>query len=344
VENGASSNNNPKTRLHHPHFPLSLKEISRPIEHHIEIFDKVFGQSIKSKVGLVDLVTKYILRQKGKKVRPILVLLSAEMCGGVNEKTYRGAALVEILHTATLVHDDVVDDADTRRRIASINAVWKNKIAVLMGDYLLAKGLLLSLEHDDFRFLKITSTAVRRMSEGEIHQIQKSRQLDMDEQTYLKIISDKTASLLSTCCEIGAASSSDDPGKHRLLREYGENVGLAFQIRDDLLDYIGRKSITGKPTGLDLSEKKLTLPLIHAFMRAPKKEGKEILSMIKSGERKMKVGEIVGFVTRYGGLEYAGSRAVHCASQAKANLATFPESPAKQSLLSFADFVVEREK
>ncbi len=323
---------------------MTLKEISRPIEHHIETFEKVFSQSIKSKVGLVDLVTKYIIRQKGKRVRPILVLLSAEICGGVNEKTHRGAALVEILHTATLVHDDVVDEADTRRGIASINAVWKNKIAVLMGDYLLAKGLLLSLGHDDFRFLKITSTSVRRMSEGEIHQIQKSRQLDMDEQTYLRIIGDKTASLLSTCCEIGATSSSDDPGKHRLLREYGENVGMAFQIRDDLLDYVGRKSITGKPTGLDLSEKKLTLPLIYSFTRAPKREGKDILSMIKSGGKKMKVNEIVEFVTRYGGLEYASSRAVQYAADAKASLAVFPDSTTKQSLIAFADFVVQREK
>lgn len=323
---------------------MDLKEISRPIEHHIETFEKVFAQSIKSKVGLVDLVTKYIIRQKGKRVRPILVLLSAELCGRISEKTYRGAALVEILHTATLVHDDVVDDADTRRGIASINAVWKNKIAVLMGDYLLAKGLLLSLEHDDFRFLKITSTSVRRMSEGEIHQIQKSRQLDMDEQTYLRIIGDKTASLLSTCCEIGAASSSDDPEKHRMLRDYGENVGLAFQIRDDLLDYVGRKSITGKPTGLDLSEKKLTLPLIYSFTRAPKREGKNILSMIKSGGKKMRVSEIVEFVTLHGGLEYASSRAVHYAAEAKANIATFPDSPAKRSLSSFADFVVQREK
>ncbi|MEK9136898.1 MAG: polyprenyl synthetase family protein [Bacteroidota bacterium] len=323
---------------------MDLKEISRPIEHHIETFDKVFLQSIKSKIGLVDLITKYIVRQKGKKVRPILVLLSAELCGGVNEKTYRGAALVEILHTATLIHDDVVDEADTRRGIASINAVWKNKIAVLMGDFLLAKGLLLSLDHDDFRFLKITSTSVRRMSEGEIHQIQKSRQLDMDEQTYLKIIGDKTASLLSTCCEIGATSSSDDPEKHRLLREYGENVGLAFQIRDDLLDYVGRKSITGKPTGLDLSEKKLTLPLIHAFTKAPKKEGKGILSMIKSGGKRMKLSEVVEFVTRYGGLEYAAARAVHYTAEAKANISTFTDSPAKRSLNAFADFVVQREK
>jgi octaprenyl-diphosphate synthase len=324
--------------------PLELKEIGRPIEHHLGSFEKVFEQSIKSKIGLVDLVTKYIVRQKGKRVRPILVLLAAEACGGVNAKTYRGAALVEILHTATLIHDDVVDDADTRRGIASINAIWKNKLAVLMGDFLLAKGLLLSLDHDDFRFLKITSTSVRRMSEGEIHQIQKSRQLDMDEKTYLAIIGDKTASLLSTCCEIGATSSSDDPDKHRMLREYGENVGMAFQIRDDLLDYVGRKSITGKPTGLDLSEKKLTLPIIHSLAKAPRKAGKHILAMIKDGGKKMKVAEVVEFVTSYGGLAYAASRAGQYAAQAKNSITTLPDSPAKQSLTTFADFVVQRDK
>lgn len=323
---------------------MTLKEIAAPIQSHMERFDEVFKRSIESKIGLVDMVTRYIVRRKGKKVRPILVLLSAELCGAITEKSYRGATLVEILHTATLIHDDVVDGADTRRGFASINAIWKNKIAVLMGDYLLAKGLLLSLDHDDFRFLKITSTSVKRMSEGEIHQIQKSRQLDMDEQTYLKIIGDKTASLLSTCCEIGAASASDDPEKHRLLREYGENVGLAFQIRDDLLDFIGSKSITGKPTGLDLSEKKLTLPLVHAFTKAPKKEGKEILAMIKNGGKKMKVREVLEFVTTYGGLDYAARRATQFSALAKSSLGTFPESPGKSSLMAFADFVVEREK
>ena len=323
---------------------MNLKEISKPIEHHLDAFEDVFDRSIRSKVGLVDLVTKYIVKRKGKRVRPILVLLSAELCGGVNEKTYRGATLVEILHTATLVHDDVIDEADTRRGFASINAIWKNKIAILMGDYLLAKGLLLSLDNDDFRFLKITSTAVKRMSEGEIHQIQKSRELDMDEQTYFRIIGDKTASLLSTCCEIGASSASDDPEKHRLLREYGENVGMAFQIRDDLLDYTGRKSITGKPTGLDLSEKKLTLPLIHAFTKAPKKEGKEILSMIKNGGKKMKVNGVMEFVRTYGGLDYAGQVARRFSNKARENIGSFKDSPSKQSLLDFADFVVEREK
>lgn len=323
---------------------MDLHAISEPVQQHLDAFDRVFRQSIRSKVGLVELITKYLVRQKGKKVRPILVLLSAELCGGVNEKTYRGATLVEILHTATLVHDDVVDEADTRRGIASINAVWKNKIAVLMGDYLLSRGLLLSLENDDFEFLKITSTSVRRMSEGEIHQIQKSRKLDMDEETYLRIIGDKTASLLSTCCEIGATSGTGDPDKRRRLREYGENVGLAFQIRDDLLDYIGRKSITGKPIGLDLSEKKLTLPLIYALTRAPRVEGKDILSMIKHGGKKMKVQHIVEFVRQYGGLDYAADKARHYASQATATLAPFPDSPSKAALIGFADFVIERVK
>lgn len=323
---------------------MTLKEISQPIQHHLDRFDDVFAQSIKSKIGLVDLVTKYIIKQKGKRVRPILVLLSAELCGGVNDASYRGAALVEILHTATLVHDDVVDDADTRRGFASINAVWKNKIAVLMGDYLLSKGLLLSLEHDDFAFLKITSTAVKRMSEGEIHQIQKSRQLDMDEATYLKIIGDKTASLLSTCTEIGATSATKEFEKRMALRDYGENVGLAFQIRDDLLDFTGRKSITGKPTGLDLSEKKLTLPIVHAMKQAPKKEAKEILALIKNGGKKGNVKRVLEFVQHHDGLAYAQRRASEFARRAKENIEEFPDSLSKQAMLAFADYVLERDK
>ncbi|HTO94089.1 MAG TPA: polyprenyl synthetase family protein [Bacteroidota bacterium] len=323
---------------------MTLQEIAHPIQPHLDAFAQVFRHSLRSRVGLVELVTKYIVRQKGKKVRPILVLLSADLCGGVNQKTYRGATLVEILHTATLVHDDVVDDADTRRGFPSINAIWKNKIAVLMGDYLLSRGLLLSLENDDVQFLKITSTAVRRMSEGELHQIQKVRKLDMDEETYLRIIGDKTASLLATCCEIGAASSTTDPERQRALREFGENVGLAFQIRDDLLDYVGRRSITGKPTGLDLNEKKLTLPLIHALRTAPRGEGKDVLAMIRNGGKTMKVQKVIEFVKDYGGLDYARTQAEHYAGQAKALLDGFPASPSKKSLIAFADFVVTREK
>ena len=323
---------------------VDLKDIAAPIQPHLETFDRVFRDSIRSRIGLVDLVTKYIIRQKGKKVRPILVLLSAELCGGINEKTYRGATLVEILHTATLIHDDVIDEADTRRGFASINAVWKNKIAVLMGDYLLSRGLLLSLDNDDFGFLKITSSSVRRMSEGEIHQIQKSRKLDMDEPTYLRIIGDKTASLLATCCEIGASSASADGGRHALLREFGESVGLAFQIRDDVLDYTGRRSITGKPTGLDLSEKKLTLPLIHALATAPKSQAREILGIIRKGGKKMKTQKVIDFVTGSGGVEYAETKARRFSALAKEKLASFPDSPSKASLISFADFVVDREK
>lgn len=299
---------------------------------------------MKSTVGLVELVTRYIVRQKGKKVRPILVLLSAEACGGVTERSYRGATLVEILHTATLVHDDVVDEADTRRGFPSINAVWKNKIAVLMGDYLLSRGLLLSLENDDVDFLRITSTSVRRMSEGELHQIQKSWRLDMDEPTYFRIIGDKTASLLATCCEIGAASATTDPAVRAHLRDFGEHVGIAFQIRDDLLDYVGRKSITGKPTGLDLSERKLTLPLIYALRTADPKESKEILGMIKARGKKMKPKVVVDFVERQGGLEYATAKAREYSAMAKNDLSSLPATPARLSLEAFADFVVEREK
>jgi octaprenyl-diphosphate synthase len=321
-----------------------LHHIAAPIQPHLSAFERVFRESIRSRIGLVDLVTKYIVRTKGKRVRPILVLLSAEACGGINERTYRGASLVEILHTATLIHDDVVDGADTRRGFASINAVWKNKIAVLMGDYLLARGLLLSLEHDDFAFLKITSTSVRRMSEGELHQIQRSRKLDMDEASYLRIIGDKTASLLATCCEIGATSATADTELHARLRSYGENVGLAFQIRDDILDYTGRTSITGKPAGLDLAEKKLTLPLVHALREAPRARGKEILGMIREGGKKMDVRAIVSFVEEHGGITYAEAQARRFTAEAVQQLDLLPTSPAKSSLAEFADFVVARAK
>ncbi len=326
---------------------LSLKDISSPIRHHLDPFNKVFDASIRSTIPLVDLVARYIIRRKGKKVRPVLVLLSADLCGTINERSYRGAALVEILHTATLIHDDVIDEADTRRGFPSINAIWKNKISILMGDYLLARGLLLCLDNNDFHFLKITSTAVKRMSEGEIHQIQKSRQLNTDEETYLRIIGDKTASLLSTCCEIGAASTSTDPEVHERLRKYGEYVGLAFQIRDDLLDYTGRKSITGKPTGLDLGDRKLTLPLIYALAQASKKEAKEILGIVKNGGKKIKradVDAVLAFVEGQGGLAYAARRAGEFSASAKAMLTGFPGSASKDSLLGFADFVITRDK
>ena len=320
----------------------SLDSIREPVTQELKKFDCVFREAMRSQVALVYLITRYILRQKGKRVRPLLVMLSAKLCGEINDSTYRAATLIELLHSATLVHDDVVDDADTRRGFASINAVWKNKVAVLMGDYLLSRGLLLSLQHNDYYFLNSTSFAVKRMSEGELLQIQKSRQLNLDEETYIKIISDKTASLFSACTDIGAASTTEDPAKRNLLKAYGENVGLAFQVRDDLLDYLGRKSILGKPTGGDIKEKKLTLPLIYALHQSERHEARQALRFVKKGARQKDVTWIVDFVQNNGGIEYALQKAEEFAANANACLSSFPDSPEKLSLLQFVRFVIER--
>jgi octaprenyl-diphosphate synthase len=323
---------------------MNLDQLVHPITKELETFNEHFRKAMKSNVAFVDIIAGYIVKQKGKKIRPALVLLTAKACGSVNESSYRGASLVEILHTATLIHDDVVDDADTRRGIASINAVWKNKIAVLMGDYLLAKGLLLSLDNDEFLFLKIISDSVRRMSEAEILQIAKSRQLDIDEKTYFQIISDKTASLLSTCCQIGAASVTKDRKVIDAMKEYGENLGMVFQIRDDLLDYIGRKSITGKPTGLDMKEKKLTLPLIHSLSKAPRSQAKQMIRAIKNGANRKDLHELVDFAHEYGGIDYARTKAEEFSARALEALLPFEHSPAKESLTNFVSYVLERSK
>jgi octaprenyl-diphosphate synthase len=322
----------------------SLEEITQPIVEELDLFKDHFRTAMRSKVAFVDLIARYIVRQKGKKIRPALVLLTAKACGEINDSTYRGASLVEILHTATLIHDDVVDDADTRRGLASINAVWKNKVAVLMGDYMLAKGLLLSLDNDDFRFLKITSGAVRRMSEAEILQIAKSRDLDLDESTYLKIISDKTASLLSTCTQIGATSVTTNETIIDNMRTFGENIGMVFQIRDDLLDYTGRKSITGKPTGLDMKEKKLTLPLIYSFTQAPRSQSKQVLRIIKDGAKKKELQYVVEFAHEFGGIDYTTKKAQQYAGLALEALDALPYSPAREALTKFVDYVMERSK
>lgn len=323
---------------------MDLQDIIQPIQQELEHFNDHFRSALRSKVAFVDLIARYIVKRKGKKIRPALVFLTAKACGEVNETTYRGASLVEILHTATLIHDDVIDDADTRRGFASINANWKNKIAVLMGDYMLAKGLLLSLDNNDFQFLKIISDSVRRMSEAEILQIKKSRDLDIDESTYFKIISDKTASLLSTCCQIGAASVTKDTETLQQMKTFGENVGMAFQIRDDLLDYIGKKSITGKPAGLDMKEKKLTLPLIHAMSKAPRRQSNDILKIIKNGASKKELNTIVGFVYEFGGIEYAIKKAEYYSTIAQETLYQLNHSPAKEALSNFVDYVMERKK
>ena len=320
----------------------SLDTIRKPVEAELKVFDGVFRDAMRSQVALVDVVTRYILRQKGKRVRPLLVMLSAKLCGEINESTYRAATLIELLHTATLVHDDVVDDADARRGLASINAVWKNKVAVLMGDYLLSRGLLLSLQYHDHYFLNSTSYAVKRMSEGELLQIQKSRQLNIDEKTYIKIISDKTGSLFSACTDIGAASTTQDQEKRNLLKAYGENVGLAFQIRDDLLDYLGRKNILGKSTGSDIREKKLTLPLIFALQNRNRHEATQALRYVKKGARQKEIAWVLDFVRDNGGIEYSSRKAEEFSALAINSLVSFPDSLVKQSLLQFVGFVMER--
>lgn len=323
---------------------MTIDDISKPIAPHIAEFNTIFRKQMKSSTLLLDTVVNYIIKQKGKRVRPILTLLSAAVCGEVSYRTHIGATMVELLHTASLVHDDVVDDAASRRGMASINAVWKNKISVLVGDYLLSRGLLIAVENNEYNFLQVTSASVKRMSEGELLQIQKSRQLDIDEETYFKIISDKTASLISGCCEIGAMSVSDNPRDRQDLRHYGELVGCAFQIRDDVFDYVSRKSLIGKPVGNDVKEKKFTLPLIYSFTQAPRSESKAIMKIIKSKSAKMDVSAVVDFVHHHGGIEYANRKAQSIVDEAKHIISRFPDSSAKSSLLHFAEYVIARDK
>lgn len=327
---------------------VSINEILSPVKNELDEFNKRLRKSMLSDVALVNLIAKYLVRTKGKQVRPMLVLLAAEACGGITDTTYRAALLVELLHTATLVHDDVIDEADTRRGFASIRALWRNKAGVLMGDYLLAKGLLLTVESKQFHLLEITSTAVRRMSEGELYQLQKSRQLNTDEAAYFKIIADKTASLLATCTEMGAASvttNGENTAQREMLREYGECVGIAFQIRDDLFDYSGNSGIIGKPVGNDLANRKLTLPLLYTLDHIDAKEAKRIRGLVKSkkvsdSERKL----IVNLVSATGGLSYAQTKAEEYSLRARNAISTLPESKAKQALIDFSHFVIDREK
>ncbi|MBS1913394.1 MAG: polyprenyl synthetase family protein [Bacteroidetes bacterium] len=322
---------------------MDLSSISQPIDAQLKEFRRFFRESMHSKILLLDIVVRYILRQKGKQVRPMLVLLAAEVAGGISHRTFVGATMVELLHTATLVHDDVVDEAEERRGLPSINAVWKNKVSVLVGDYLLSRGLLVAVEHNEFGFLKITSETVKRMSEGELLQIQKSRKLDIQESEYFRIISDKTASLIGACCELGASSATSDPEACKALRAYGEMVGIAFQIRDDIFDYVSTGAAIGKPTGNDLKERKLTLPLIYSMNNAPRKESKRILGLIKKGEESEERSRAVrDFVTQYGGLVYAEKTAIEYCARAREAIADFPEGPAKRSLLGFVEFALKR--
>jgi octaprenyl-diphosphate synthase len=322
---------------------LRIENIQAPIATEIKEFETKFRLSMKSNVLLLDRIMNYIVKRKGKQLRPMFVLLTAKAFGDISESTYRGAALIELLHTATLVHDDVVDDANYRRGFFSVNALWKNKIAVLVGDYLLSRGLLLSIEHGDFELLRIVSNAVREMSEGELLQIEKARKLDITEEVYFEIIRKKTASLIASCCAVGAASNCVDGEAIERARLFGEKVGMAFQIKDDLFDY-GTDEI-GKPLGIDIKEKKMTLPLIYALSKATWLEKRRIINMIKNESNKpAKVAQVIEFVKNSGGMQYATGVMEQYQAEAYAILNTFPESATRQSLEQLVRFTIERNK
>ncbi len=320
-----------------------LKQIQAPIANEMADFEKKFRSFMQSKVKLLDHITHYIVKRKGKQMRPMFVFLTSGVSGGITESTYRGAALIELLHTATLVHDDVVDDANYRRGFFSINALWKNKIAVLVGDYLLSRGLLLSVDNGDFGLLRIVSNAVRDMSEGELLQIAKARNLDITEEVYYTIIRQKTASLIASCCAVGAVTAGAQDKEVEKMRLFGEKVGMAFQIKDDLFDY--GEDVVGKPVGIDIKEKKMTLPLIYALNNAPWMEKKKIIFMIRNKSKNKKaVQEIIQFVKNSGGLEYAQKIMQDFYKEALEVLESFPKSNYRDALSDLVTYTIARKK
>ena len=307
----------------------------------LELFEMHFKEAVKSRVSLLDRIMQYIVKRKGKQMRPMFVLLSAKLHGEINDASYRAASLVELLHTATLVHDDVVDDALERRGFFSINALWKNKIAVLVGDYLLSKGLLLSLENKDFEILTILSDAVKKMSEGELLQMEKTRNLNFDESVYYEIIYGKTASLLASSCAAGASSVTKDPEQIQKMKDFGEYVGMAFQIKDDLFDY--GDEIIGKPTGNDIKEKKLTLPLIHILQKCTPALKKEIVYIVKNNNNdKRKVKFVIDHVKQLGGIEYAQNKMIEYRDKALVVLHSFPPSTTRDALEELVRYTTDR--
>lgn len=322
---------------------VNIKDIQAPIKAEMERFEKKFRASMKSNVILLDKIMTYIVKRKGKQMRPMFVFLTAHISGGVSDATYRGAALIELLHTATLVHDDVVDDSNFRRGFFSINALWKNKIAVLVGDYLLSRGLLLSVENKDFSLLEHVSQAVREMSEGELLQIEKARKLDITEDIYFEIIRQKTATLIASCCAVGAQSAGAEQEEVERFRLFGEKVGIAFQIKDDLFDY-GDQEI-GKPVGIDIKEKKMTLPLIYALGQVKKSEKRHIINLIKNhSEKARKVNEVIAFVKDNGGLEYAQGVMLTYQAEAFEILESFKKNEFRDALENLVRYTIERKK
>ena len=322
---------------------MNVKEIMAPIEVEMNEFEVRFRKNMKSKVPLLDKITHYVIKRKGKQMRPMFLFLTAKMLGNINDKTYDAASLVELLHTASLVHDDVVDDANERRGFFSLNALWKNKIAVLVGDFMLSKVLLLSIEKNNIRLLGIVARAVREMSEGELLQIEKARRLDITEEVYFDIIRQKTASLLATVCE-SAAVSVDREDEAENMRLFGELVGLAFQIKDDIFDY-GTPGNIGKPTGLDIRERKMTLPLIHALNVCDKATKKELINIVKNHNEEAKyVKRAVELVVQNGGIDYAYQRMMELTQKALICLDKIPESDSKKAILGLVEYTTQREK
>ncbi|MCL9808013.1 polyprenyl synthetase family protein [Flavobacterium luminosum] len=321
-------------------------KIKKPIIEEMELFEKKFHNSMSSKVALLNRITYYIVNRKGKQMRPMFVFLTAKMISGgeVLERTYRGALVIELIHTATLVHDDVVDDSNRRRGFFSLNALWKNKIAVLVGDYLLSKGLLLSIDHGDFDLLRIISVAVREMSEGELLQIEKARRLDITEEVYYEIIRQKTATLIAACCSLAACSvKPEDAELIERMRKFGELIGMAFQIKDDLFDY--SEEAIGKPTGIDIKEQKMTLPLIHVLNHCSEKDKRWLINSVKNHNKdKKRVKEVIAFVKNNNGLAYAEQKMIQFQKEALQLIESFPNSPYKEALVLMVNYVIERKK
>jgi octaprenyl-diphosphate synthase len=322
-----------------------VEQIKLPIQEEMEFFETKFKASMISNVALLNRITHYIVRRKGKQMRPMFVFLVAKMVsnGQFKERTYRGASIIELIHTASLVHDDVVDDSNRRRGFFSLNALWKNKIAVLVGDFLFAKGLLLSIDNDDFDLLKHISIAVREMSEGELLQIEKARQLNITEDVYFEIIRKKTAALIASCTAIGAASMDVERAEVEKMRKFGELIGIAFQIKDDLFDYTDEK--IGKPTGIDIKEQKMTLPLIYAINNCSNKERRWIINSVKNhNKNKTRVRELIQLVKDKGGIEYTVGKMKEYQSRATEILHSYPDTPYRESLLTMVNYVIDREK
>ncbi len=321
-----------------------VEKIKTPIVAEMEIFEDKFRSAMRSRIPLLDRITHYIVRRKGKQMRPMFVFLVAKMLGDVEERTYRAASLIELIHTATLVHDDVVDDSNMRRGFFSINALWKNKIAVLVGDYLLSKSLLMAVDHNDHDLLKVVSRSIREMSEGELLQIEKARRLDITEEVYYDIIRMKTATLIASCCEGGARSVHVSEEEAKNMHRFGECIGMAFQIKDDLFDY-QQTNIIGKPVGIDIQERKMTLPLIYAINHANEKDKKWLIQSIKKhNKNKKRVQEVIAFVKKSGGIEYTIQKMKAYQNKALQIISKYPDSPAKESLIEMINYVIEREK